>query len=108
VQRQFSLVVHENLQGGLAKLAADGADLLGQGSGEHHHLGRAGREGGRKGWVRGKADIVWRKGGREGGRAYLLFVGGGPEDLLNVTAHVQGVQQLVALVEDETLHVVEL
>jgi hypothetical protein len=32
----------------------------------------------------------------------------GPENLLNVATHIKSIQKLVALVQDEAFHVVEL
>ena len=48
------------------------------------------------GWVGGWA-----------GGLYLLLVGSSAEDLLDITAHVERIKKLVALVEHEALDVVE-
>ena len=74
VKGELGLVVHVNLHGIVHELLAHGANLLGQGGGEHHHL---------------------------------LVVGGHLEDLLHVRAHVELLEHLIALVEDEMTALLE-
>lgn len=74
VQGQLGLVVNIDLQGALHELLADGTDLLGQSSREHHHL---------------------------------FLVRSVSEDVLDISSHVQGVQDLVTLINDEGLDVVQ-